>query len=926
MSTSSCPPPGRLRRSTAAVATTALAAGTLAFAAAPITAAERSAAADDRPIDKSFTYNCHVVAGGLSLGKHDVGVRAQVEVPESANPGEVVPSRTTQITLTMPESLRNATVGLLGGKTAGGKSEDAAVVMALGGQTQSYLIDGLSAPQTPIPQKAGGLWKIPTEGTVPAITVPELTGTATLSMPEQFFVNAVVYTEPEGLPAKDLPATMDCTGPTVAADRILTAIEVEESSPTPIAKDVDAGKVGRTAFDYGPKVPVTLRAVGGRAPYTFAVVTKPGAAIVTIDGATAVLSTTAGGAASFTYTATDADGQVSPPATVTYEGVNNAPLVRDLHFTIGKGKALDLWPYVRDDAARFYFWQQANDSQRITYGAPKHGALSPFLTAADVTADGWTEFPDLAKYPSVGHKQTYTPKPTFVGTDTFTYTATDNEGASATATITVDVVEETAVRGVLDGVRYKCQPQERDFETGEEVPGFTELQNYVMGGSMAFTVDTRADLPRSIAPGEVFTPEPTDVDLVMPQGLAELLAGNNTLDTMGFGQTKVGGSSIASVHLEETATGHEYDAPLEGLRAEDVNVSWPVPSEGVRIPTTGTLDAVTGPDKGAIKVSAPQEMAILSKLTPGIMDGLIPNVWLQCAAMPGQDLHVATVYVKGDSTTTAKVGPVSYGAAPVVDVTVASDNAAEGTVEVRAGDKVVGTGTVKGGKARVTLPKAAKVGAHEVEVAYLGFDGAKPSSTTASYSVTKAASTTTATARTSAYGASPSVSVAVRTVAGAKGKVEVRRGAQVVGSATVSGGRATVAVRKGALAPGKHALTIAYRGDAISAASSGRVSVTVTKARAAVRAKVAPTKVRAKRTKAKVSVQVTTPTGVARTGKVVVTVKGKKIGTATVRANGKVVVRLKKFAKPGTYKVKVAYAGNVYAAGKTVTVKVKVRK
>ncbi|WP_370617002.1 DUF6801 domain-containing protein [Mumia qirimensis] len=920
-----------LRRSTALVGTAALAAGTLTVAAPAATAAPAEAPTiADVAIDKSYTYRCAVVAGAgsdaMPLGTHDVGVRTQVEVPESATPGEVVPSRSTQITLAMPETLRNATVVLLSGRTAGGRSDDAAVVMELDGQSESFVIDGLSAPQTAIPQQAGATWTIPTEGTVPAITVPDLTGPATLSMPESFFVEATVHTEPPSGPAKDIPATMDCTGPTAAADRVLTTIAVEAASPTPIVRDVAAGTVGVTAFSYAPKVPVTLQATGGRAPYTFAVVEKPAAATVTIEGSTATLSTNARGAASFTYTATDADGQVSPPATVSYEGVNNPPMVRDLHFTIGKGKALDLWPYTRDDGYRFYFWQDFNDKQRVTYGTPDHGALSPFLTEADVTNEAWEAFPAIIKeFPKLGHKQTYTPDHDFVGTDTFTYTATDSQGASSTATITVDVVEEEQVRGVLNGVRYKCQPQGRD-ENDVEVPGLTEFQLYVMGGSMAFTVDTRAELPRSVAPGEVFTPEPTEVDLVMPQGLGEILVGSEKLDTMGFGQTSVGGRSIASVHLEETATGKEYDAPLNGLQADNVATSWPVSSEGIRIPAVGNLDALTAPEKGAIKISAPKDMAILSKLAPGIMGGAIQDVWLQCAAMPGQDLHVGTVYVKGDSTTTAKVGPVAYGAAPVVDVTVASDNAAEGTVEVSEGGKVAATGTVKNGKARVALPRSTKAGAHQVEVAYLGFDGANPSSTIASYTVAKAASTTTATARTSAYGSSPSVSVTVRTVAGAKGRVDVRRGAQVVGSATVSGGRATVALRKGALAPGKHALTVAYVGDAHSAASSGRVSVTVTKARVSVRAKVSPKKIRAKRTKARVAVQVTTAAGVTRHGKVVVTIKGKKVGTATVRADGKVVVRLKKFARPGTYKVKVAYAGNTFVAAKAITVKVKVRK
>src|SRR5690606_17942560 len=111
----------------------------------------------------------------------------------------------------------------------------------------------------------------------------------------------------------------DCAGPAPEA-RVLTTLAVEDASSTPVAQDVAVGDVGVTSFGYGPKVPVTLKATGGQAPYTFAVVTKHPRATVTIDGSTATLSTAAREAGSFTYTATDADGVVSPEATVTFTG------------------------------------------------------------------------------------------------------------------------------------------------------------------------------------------------------------------------------------------------------------------------------------------------------------------------------------------------------------------------------------------------------------------------------------------------------------------------------------------------------------------------------------------------------------------------------------------------------------------------------
>lgn len=813
-----------MQRSAAFIATTALASGTLAIIAPPAAVAAEA----DRPIDQSYTYQCAVVAGALALGTHAVGVRTEVEVPAEVAPGATVSSRSTQITLTMPESLRAATVNLLSGKTAGGSSEDAAVDMEFEGDVESYLIEGLSAPQSPIPAEVDAPWLIPTQGTVPAIQVPNATGTATLSMPASFEVTAIVKTEPVGGPAGEVPATMDCTGQG-AAERVLTTIDVQEPSDVPIAQNADAGEIGITAFGFGPKTPVTLKATGGRAPYTYAVASVPSNTTVAIDGATATLSTTGKGAASFTYTATDADGAVSAEATVSFVGINNAPLVRDLEFTIGKGKALDLWPYTRDDDYRFFIWQNYNEHQRVAYGDPSNGELSPFLTAADVAKPGWTL--PTADFPELGHKQTYTPDPDFVGTDSFTYTATDSAGASSTATITVNVVEEEAVHGALTGLRYKCEPQDRDFDTGEEYPEVTDLLNYTMGGAMAFTVDTFADIPRVVEPGETFTPAPTKVDLVMPQGLAEVLVGGNVLDSMGFGQTEVGGSSDASARFVETATGKEYDLPLQGLEAEGVQTAWPVPSEGVRIPTVGTLDPVTAPAKGAIEVYAPQNMVIKSQMEPGIL-GAIKNVWLQCAAMPGQDLLIGTTQVMGDSITTATVAPAAYGTQAIAKVSIASAGDASGKVEVRSGSTVVGTANAVDGKADVRL-KQLPVGKHSLKVRFLGSESAAASSTTVQAVVTKATSTVRAkvgTKKIRAKRTKAKIIVRVDAPRGhAAGTVKVLRKGKVVGRAKVNAnGKVTVTLKKFKKA-GTYRLVVSYAGNRTVKGDTAKIRVKVRK-------------------------------------------------------------------------------------------------
>jgi len=123
------------------------------------------------------------------------------------------------------------------------------------------------------------------------------------------------------------------------------------------------------------------------------------------------------GTDSFTYTATDASGQVVGPRTVT---ITVAPSASDDAVRAVSGRASTI------TSAQLF----ANDSGtglRITaVSTPGHGTatVSP---AGDVV---------------------YTPERTFSGTDTFTYTVTDDSGRTATATVTVtvgpDAVADTA--------------------------------------------------------------------------------------------------------------------------------------------------------------------------------------------------------------------------------------------------------------------------------------------------------------------------------------------------------------------------------------------------------------------------------------------------------------------------------------------------
>ncbi|WP_307828070.1 LamG-like jellyroll fold domain-containing protein [Nocardioides sp. SYSU D00038] len=205
---------------------------------------------------------------------------------------------------------------------------------------------------------------------------------------------------------------------------------------------------------------------------------------------------------------------------------------------------------------------------------------------------------------------------------------------------------------------------------------------------------------------------------------------------------------------------------------------------------------------------------------------------------------------------------------------------------------------------------------------YRANDGTASSApATVSITVTKAATTVSGTAGTFTYGKAGSVSVTV-TPAAAGGQAEVLLGTRFIAKATVAQGKATIALPARSLVPGTHRLTLRYVGSETHATSSSTVSVTVKKVTPALKVK-APKKVK-KGKRATVKVSLTAPDRVPVTGKVTVTVKGKKF-TRTIK-NGKLTLKLPKAAKVGKLKVKVAYAGSPLATGVTKTVTIKVKR
>ncbi|WP_313404377.1 DUF6801 domain-containing protein [Aeromicrobium sp.] len=183
--------------------TAALVGGTLAA----IGVASPAHAGGSQAVNKSFDYECNVVAGGLPLGEHIIGVTAVAKVPATAFRGERIAPTPVALTLKMPELLRESTVTLLGGTAASGQSNDASIVLASGGRSTTIKIPSLSAAKTAIPQVANQPWLIPAKGTVPAFVVPNtMTRTGSLSLPKAFTITATVDVRNN----QTVPANLTC--------------------------------------------------------------------------------------------------------------------------------------------------------------------------------------------------------------------------------------------------------------------------------------------------------------------------------------------------------------------------------------------------------------------------------------------------------------------------------------------------------------------------------------------------------------------------------------------------------------------------------------------------------------------------------------------------------------------------------------------
>jgi hypothetical protein len=175
---------------------------------------------------------------------------------------------------------------------------------------------------------------------------------------------------------------------------------------------------------------------------------------------------------------------------------------------------------------------------------------------------------------------------------------------------------------------------------------------------------------------------------------------------------------------------------------------------------------------------------------------------------------------------------VQYGLARTASVTVTGapgGNVPSGTVTIKNGGTTLGTGTLAGGTATITLPaRSLPAGVTVLTVEYSGDASYTPGSTTLTVTVTKASSTTKADIKPKHPTKQQKVTLTVK-VEGANGveatgKVKVKVDGHTI-KATLDDGK--VKLNLGKFGNGKHKVKVIYLGSSNVEGSQDELTFTV---------------------------------------------------------------------------------------------------
>lgn len=317
------------------------------------------------------------------------------------------------------------------------------------------------------------------------------------------------------------------------------------------------------------------------------------------------------------------------------------------------------------------------------------------------------------------------------------------------------------------------------------------------------------------------------------QGVVDYMAANaaHGVDTLpvDFGQHSVGVTFPAGApstyapgdrlafdvsSLAMTAVGDELDTQVELLLGDTVLGTFPVSNalQGVPFDEAGTA---------SVGVTVPDD----------VVDGSTEFTLRGTTTGTTVTVPVRSSDGRTDTTVTGVDQGVVYGQPGTVPVTVAPATAT-GSVTLKEGDIVLGSGTLDGGVAEVALAAGAlPVGTHHLTLAYPGDADHSGSESTVEVTVTKATPSLTATPTPASVEVNDGTSSIAVTVAATgvdpSGTVTASVDGDVVDTQSLVEGAATLTVGPFAT-PGDETVTIDYSGDATTSTGSTTTSVTVT--------------------------------------------------------------------------------------------------
>ncbi|MEV7397261.1 Ig-like domain repeat protein [Aeromicrobium sp. NPDC092404] len=206
---------------------------------------------------------------------------------------------------------------------------------------------------------------------------------------------------------------------------------------------------------------------------------------------------------------------------------------------------------------------------------------------------------------------------------------------------------------------------------------------------------------------------------------------------------------------------------------------------------------------------------------------------VESTAFPSGSKVVVPLDVTG-ATVTGSPAEGTYGDDVEVGVDVTGpEETPTGTVTLKDGDQVVGTGALANGKATITVDtEDIGAGVNDLTVAYAGDSSYSAANGTVKVTVAKAGTTASAEAPDPvAISSDAEIKTAVASATGTTptGTVTVSDGDTALGSQELGEGKATVTTDVSGLSIGSHTLTVAYSGDANHEASTSTVVVKVFK-------------------------------------------------------------------------------------------------